>query len=93
MKKEILIGVVVLALLILAYVKLSENDKYFTKNVKAEIIDTEENDIVFIKYNDVEYVVVDAKMYNRCKDNIGCRINAVIEAEINSNKEKIIAVN
>jgi len=93
MKKEILIGVVVLALLILAYVKLSENDKYFTKNVKAEIIDTEENNTVFIKYNNVEYVVKDTQTYNRCKDNIGGHIDVVVEIGINSKSEKIIAVN
>lgn len=93
MKKEIIGAVVVLALLGLAYVKLSESNKYFTKSVKAEIIDTEKNNVVFIKYNDVEYVVVDARVYNRCKDNISGHINVTVEVEINSNREKIIAIN
>lgn len=93
MKKEIIGAVVVLAVLILAGVKLSESNKYFTKSVKAEIIDTEESNVVFIKYNDVEYVVVDARVYNRCKDNISGRISVTVEVEINSNKEKIIAIN
>ena len=93
MKKEIIGAVVVLAILILACINVNANNRYFTKNVKAEIIDTEETDLVFVKYNDVEYVVIDAKMYNRCKDNIGGRIDVVVEIGINSKSEKIIAVN